>query len=85
MTKDTDLERISRIMLDEFKRLHDRFDAIDSQFGDLREEVRSIRRRLDDLEKASQNFPGFVREIDHLLGRIGAIEKHLGLTSNIAA
>lgn len=85
MTKETDVERVSRIMLGEFNRLHDRFDHLDGQFTDLRDEVRSIRSRLDDLEKASRNFAGFALEIDHLLGRLSAIEKHLGLNSNIAA
>ena len=53
--------------------------------GDLREEVRAIRNQLDEFEKASRNFAGFAKEIDHLLGRIKAIEKHLGLHSSIAA
>ena len=52
---------------------------------DLREEVRAIRNQLDEFEKASRNFAGFAKEIDHLLGRIKAIEKHLGLHSSIAA
>ena len=83
--KETDIEHFSRIMLDEFNRVHDRFDAIGAQFGDLREEVRVIRNQLDEFEKASRNFAGFAKEIDHLLGRIKAIEKHLGLHSSIAA
>ena len=83
--KEADIEHFSRIMLDEFNRVHDRFDAIGTQFGDLREEVRAIRNQLDEFEKASRNFAGFAKEIDHLLGRIKAIEKHLGLHSSIAA
>ena len=83
--KETDIEHFSRIMLDEFNRVHDRFDAFGTQFGDLREEVRAIRNQLDEFEKASRNFAGFAKEIDHLLGRIKAIEKHLGLHSSIAA
>ncbi len=85
MAKETGLERVGSIMLSEFKRVHDRFDIIDTEFSDLRTEVRTIRKQLDELEKASRNFAGFAKEIDHLLGRIAAIEKHLGLHSSITA
>ena len=82
---ESDLERLSRLILDEFKHVHDRFDSFDAQLSDLRDEIRSIRKQLDDVEKASKNFVGFTKEIDHLLGRVAAIEKHLGLHNNISA
>ena len=82
---ESDLQRLSGLVLDEFKRVHDRLDSFDTQFSDLRDEVQSIRKQLDQLEKASTNFGGFTNEIDHLLGRVAAIEKHLGLQNNIRA
>ena len=78
-----DAERLSHLVLDEFKRMHERFDGVDAQFVDLHHELRAIRRQVGELEKATKNFAGFAKEIDHLLGRVAAIEKHLGLHSGI--
>lgn len=80
-----DFERLSRLVIDEFQRVQDRFDSVDIHFADLRDEVRSIRKQLDALETTSENFVGFAKEIDHLLGRVTAIEKHLGLSTSITA
>lgn len=85
MAKETEVEKLSRIMLDEFKRVHDRFDAMETQFSSLASEVATIHRRLDSLEEAVGNVSGFAKEIDHLLKRVGAIEKHLGLNTHIKA
>ena len=75
----SDLGRLSRLVLDEMGRVQGRFDGIDTQFVDMRGEVRTIRQHLAELEKASKNLAGFSKEIDHLHGRIASIEKHLGL------
>ena len=92
MIKETDIERLSQIMLAEFQRVHERFDSIDQWFdavdsglSNLASEVATIHRRLDTLEQAVGNVTGFAKEIDHLLKRIAAIEKHLGLSSHIKA
>jgi predicted nucleic acid-binding Zn-ribbon protein len=89
---DTDIERLSRLMLDEFKRVHERFEAIDTRFdtldaklSDIETELRDIRGRLEALEEAAQNTAGFTKEIDHLLKRVVVIEKHLGLEAHIKA
>ncbi len=77
-------------MIDEFKRLHDRFDAADTRFDTLEArlthlatEVAEIRRKLNVLEEKVDNTSGFAKEIDHLLQRVAAIEKHLGLNKHI--
>ena len=54
-------------------------------FANIQAELRDIRLRLDALEVVTQNVSGFAKEIDHLLRRVGAIEKHLGIHHNIAA
>jgi methyl-accepting chemotaxis protein len=54
-------------------------------FRDIRSELKDIRHRLDTLESAVQNISGYAKEIDHLIERVSAIEKHLGLRTNIAA
>jgi hypothetical protein len=54
-------------------------------FANIQAELKDIRLRLDALEVAARNVSGFTKEIDHLLQRVGAIEKHLGIHHNIAA
>jgi plasmid replication initiation protein len=54
-------------------------------FADIRTEIKSIRERLDALDSAVKNISGYAKEIDHLIERVSAIEKHLGLRANIAA
>jgi tetrahydromethanopterin S-methyltransferase subunit G len=95
----SDLERFSRIVLDEFKLMHERFDALDGRFDhmegrfesveqrltNIEHEVTAIHQRLDELEELVASHAGFTKEIDHLLKRIAAIEKHLGLQHSIKA
>jgi hypothetical protein len=96
---ETDFERFSRIILNEFKRVHERFDraeagsdgianrlaGIDQRLADLGQEITAIHRQLDALEGLVQSQSGFAKEIDHLLQRVAAIEKHLGIAYNIKA
>jgi uncharacterized coiled-coil DUF342 family protein len=87
----TDIERLSRLMLDEFSRVHEqfgrvherldqhdqRFDRIDEELRGMRTELNSIRTDLDDLADKVENILGYRKEIDHLLERIAAIERKL--------
>jgi DNA-binding FrmR family transcriptional regulator len=96
---ETDFERFSRIILDEFKRVHERFDrvegsfdgigtrlvGIDQRLADVGHEITAIHQQLDTLEGLVQSQSGFAKEIDHLLHRVAAIEKHLGIAYNIKA
>ena len=45
----------------------------------IREELKDIRRRLDTLEESSKSHAGFSKEIDHVLQRVIAIERRLGI------
>jgi hypothetical protein len=54
-------------------------------FADIRSEMKDIRARLDTLESAVKDISGYAKEIDYLIERVSAIEKHLGLRANIAA
>ena len=54
-------------------------------FADIRSELKDIRNRLDALEAAVRNISGYAKEIDHLMERVKAIEKHLGIEKRIAA
>jgi hypothetical protein len=49
----------------------------------IHSDLKSIRDELDDLTEKLDNVSGFRREIDHALGRIAAIERHLGITKRI--
>jgi chromosome segregation ATPase len=55
------------------------------QLTSIERELKSIRRDLDDLGGKFENIIGFLKEIDHALERIAAIEKHLGINKKIAA
>jgi hypothetical protein len=59
--------------------------GIREQLVSIEAEVRDIRRRAEALEAAVRNISGYAKEIDHLLSRVFAIEKHLGLERNIKA
>lgn len=54
-------------------------------FASLRAELRDIRQRLDALEELARNSAGLTKEIDHLMERVRAIEKHLGIQQRMAA
>ena len=59
--------------------------ALATQVTSIERDLKSIRRDLNDLMEKFENVSGFRKEIDHALGRIAAIEKHLGLAKKIAA
>ncbi len=44
-------------------------------------ELKDIRKQLESLEEASTSHYGFSKEIDHVLHRVTAIERHLGTKS----
>jgi hypothetical protein len=54
-------------------------------FASIRQELRDIRQRLEALEEAARNSAGLTKEIDHLMERVRAIEKRLGIETKIAA
>lgn len=60
-------------------------DIVDEKLKPIGDELGSIRRGLKELKQKAENSAGLTKEIDHALERIGAIEKHLGLNTKIAA
>jgi tetrahydromethanopterin S-methyltransferase subunit G len=87
-----DLERFTKLMLDEFGRVHERLDEhdqscdnIESELRGLRAELRGIRNELDELRDKVDNILGYRKEIDHAMERIARIEKHLGIEKRISA
>jgi len=51
----------------------------------LRHDLKQIDKRLDALEQHYANLKGVTKEIDDLRQQLRVIQKHLGLTSEIAA
>jgi len=51
----------------------------------IRLELADIRRDLDVLKEQAGHMTGYSKEIDHLLERVRAIEKHLGIKPQLAA
>lgn len=89
---ETDVEKLTRIVVDEFKRVQERFDEMDTRFDtsegrltSIEREISDVHRQLESLSEAVGYISGFAKEIDHLLKRVAAIEKHLGLQSRIKA
>ena len=62
-----------------------RVEEMHDGFASIREELRDIRQRLEALEEAARNSAGLTKEIDHLMERVRAIEKRLGIETKIAA
>ena len=54
-------------------------------FASIREELRDIRRVVENLQTRVGNTEGYSKEIDHALARIARIEKHLGIEPRVAA
>lgn len=54
-------------------------------FRDLKAEVADIRRAIENLQTRVGNMEGYSKEIDHLMERVRAIEKRLGIETKIAA
>ena len=60
-------------------------EEMQAGFADVRTELKDVRMRIETLELAVQDISGFAKEIDYLLQRVSAIEKHLGIEQKIAA
>lgn len=54
-------------------------------FASIRAEVHDIRVRIEVIETTLNGHHGFAKEIDHLIERVVAIEKHLGIKQAITA
>ena len=59
--------------------------ALATHVASIEQELKTIRRDLNDLIEKVENISGYRKEIDHALDRIAAIEKHLGITKKLAA
>ena len=83
-TKD-DIDRLDGRIDSLRDEMHEGFVSTRADIREIRDEVREIHARLDAIEAELKNYRGFAKEIDHILQRVAAIEKHLGLEQKIAA
>ncbi len=60
-------------------------NIVHAELRDIRSELKDIRERLEALEERSKNHAGFSKEVDHVLQRVIAIEKHLGIKNKTLA
>jgi hypothetical protein len=78
---DTRLDDLRIEMIDQFEHVDRQFTTTHEHLRDVASEIAVIHRRI---ERGASNA-GFSKEIDHLLTRVIAIEKHLGIGKKIAA
>ena len=64
--------------------MHEGFAAQHVENRELRREVIDLHKRLDELKEMARSNAGMTKEIDHALGRIRAIETHLGVQPQMA-
>jgi tetrahydromethanopterin S-methyltransferase subunit G len=74
-----------RLPLDRLERVEARLEKVETRLTSIESDLTAVRHNLDDLREKVENVVGFRKEIDHALGRIAAIEKHLGINKKIAA
>ena len=55
------------------------FARIDQELASIRAELKSIRADIASLQAAVRQHEGYTKEIDHILQRVVAIERHLGI------
>jgi hypothetical protein len=56
------------------------FARIDHELASIRSELKSIRADTAALQASTSQHEGYAKEIDHILERVAAIEKYLGIT-----
>jgi predicted RNase H-like nuclease (RuvC/YqgF family) len=72
-------------MMEQFEHVEKQFHALDGRLREMASEITVFHRRVERLEELGASNAGFAKEIDHLLARVGEIEKHLGIDKKIAA
>ena len=81
VAKETTLDEIGEMLGHVVKHMATKEDiaALSGQVTSIEQELKTIRRDLDDLREKFENVSGYRKEIDHALERIARIEKHVGL------
>ncbi len=61
------------------------FSSVRADIGSISDEIKSIHASLDEIHLELKNHSGYSKEIDHLLERVVAIEKYMGMRSQTPA
>jgi hypothetical protein len=73
---DTRLDDLRMEMMDQFEHVDRQSATTHDLLRDVSAEIAVIHRRIERLEEQGASNAGFSKEIDHLLTRVIAIEKH---------
>jgi hypothetical protein len=52
----------------------------EENFREVRSEISNVRHDLEDLQNRVGDMGGYAKEIDLLLSRVSAVEKHVGIS-----
>ncbi len=92
--KESDFDKLARLIKDESedirtelggkidalgKKVDSGFARVDQELASIRAELRSIRTDIAALQVSVGQHEGYTKEIDHILQRVAAIEKHVGI------
>lgn len=92
--KETDFDKLARLIKSESediraelggkidsleKKMDSGFARIDQELASIRAELKSIRADIASLQSTVKQHEGYTKEIDHVLKRVVAIERHLGI------
>ena len=90
--KETGFDKLARLIKEEGedirKELGDKVDSgfvrMDQELAAIRAELKSIRDDIASLQAAVGEHEGYTKEIDHVLKRVVAIEKHLDIKHSMS-
>ena len=80
---DATIQKILEIVTDTQERVgqvEEHLRVVDERLERIEEDVRDIRTRLEVLEEQVRGQSGYAKEIDALMTRIVAVEKHVGIS-----
>ena len=88
---DRSVEALAQATMRGFASMEERMDRMEKDIKDVKFDVHNIHRELGDihrrierLEQQGASNAGFAVEIDTLMNRVAAIEKHLGIVQGAA-
>ena len=79
--KEPDFERLSRLVLDEFKRVHDRLDTVDDRFDAMGGGLDRIETRLDQVDQRLSHIESELASINR---RLDALDEQVASLKGFA-
>ena len=84
--KESNFDRLARLIKEESEDIREElgrkidagFIRTDQELASIHAELKSIRTDIAALQASISEHEGYTKEIDHILQRVAAIEKHIG-------